>query len=372
MHIRSSWKISNKECCKKNPVPTSDNGLNKTEKQLKKQSDMSKDDVVRAFKYSFHQKAVKFLNNINQSREESELDSDLNSREDRKLEYVPLPNKIWPSEVEIKIEEEAMNESIYNRNSIKWVEIFQNLRKGILSKEELYSLLHTCLMEWDAPKESSFSQTLTSFKASIFTYNYQDEAKYKIIETIAMSYVLPPLRSLSIKYVPSQDKILKKFLFKSINQLDALYINNQYNSESEFDISYYIEALNDALMHVRNKFVLWGAIIQAEDLWILIKSCSHLKILSLLDCKIQITDMVELYDCDTYDIQFINLGQCCKINRNPLTLDDFSNLFKAISQSKLKQSLQMIDVTNCKVNLGDLNKSKNKYGLRNVALDDFS
>lgn len=165
---------------------------------------------------------------------------------------IPIPTAIGKSLNEQEIEESAYKESIFERTSVSWLKIFHSLRKGTLSEDDLSRLLYGCLLKYNDDNALTDNTILTHsmVENSVFTYDYRDEAKYRILKQITTSYVLPPLNVLSIKYFPCNSPMMKCLLYKCMNEVGSLFVNNQSKFSHLLQVGYYIDAFVDAMKWV--------------------------------------------------------------------------------------------------------------------------
>ena len=266
------------------------------------------------------------------------------------IDFPPtVPTKLVPSKQELQIEKKSNRESVETRRSQRWKNQYKKKKKGVLTVEEFQDLI-MCSEKHHGRRNTLLQEMIDKkpmFTDGVFTYDFRDEEKFHIIEQVSTAYILPPLSTLCIKFFPSNDKLMKRFLYKSLNKLDSLYINNQFKSDSgSLNIKNYLEPLDEAINHVKTKVVICDSVLTSNDFSELMTSSAHVKIFSLLDCKLELSEPLVFAEYLDFDVEFINFGECSRADGKNLTQKDFENVFKAIKACDMQNTLNIIDVTN--------------------------
>ena len=155
-------------------------------------------------------------------------------------------------------------------------------------------------------------------------------------------------------------------------KLEEITIIN--NSKEYVCLSVYANSIAEALKGVTNKILISKFIIDSEDFETITKASCNSKALHIIDCKILITDEINLKATNPYIINEIVYDKCIFCEKEVEKETDpskFEYIVLGMSNTELKDSLKKIDISSCSLDKkNNIQLMFNKYGVPTVTVID--
>ena len=162
---------------------------------------------------------------------------------------------------------------------------------------------------------------------------------------------LPNIRRFEIRYISDRNRELNSFLIKWVpSKLDLLLVNYFHNTQKGIKIGFYINSISKAIRSVSKEIYLTCFEIKEYELEQIVKFASNWERLILCYCDIHCSKKLDFSvsgKCKTKFLSFTECGDTDSKNRKAdwiSTPSSFKNIVEAISKSRLRDSLQQVDI----------------------------
>ena len=163
---------------------------------------------------------------------------------------------------------------------------------------------------------------------------------------------LPNIRRIKIQNIQDRNKKLTAFLQNWVpSKLDLFLVNFPYNSRTEIKMDFYIGSISKSIILVTKEIYLWCFEIKESELEWIIKSASNWERLILRFSDIHCSRKLDFSVSVKCKIKFLSFYNCGFNNSKERKTDwistpsTFKNIVEAISRSKLKDSLEEVDIS---------------------------
>ena len=198
--------------------------------------------------------------------------------------------------------------------------------------------------------------------------------KALLIDLFTSKLRLPNIKRIKIDKVVDQSKDLNNFLDACIPlKLDLLLVNFNPSNNKGIKMSYYLDSLWKAIKGVSKEVYLYCFELIAEELQEVIKSAYNWERLAIGFSSIHCSDALDFNIKSKYNIKFLSFAGCGN-SYSEITTDwkynpsDFESIVKAISESGLKSSLEIVDIYNCSLDKNSVQRMFNKYKMSHVSV----
>ena len=180
-----------------------------------------------------------------------------------------------------------------------------------------------------------------------------DDAKHKSLLTDFNSskLKLPNIRKIEIRKISDGDKELNSFFQNWVpSKLDLLWVNYLYKTLRGIEMDFYIDSISKAMKSVEKEIYLSWFEIEESELEQIIKSASNWERLILLYCDIHCSRKLDFSVSAKCKIKFLSFVLCgdtdlkARKTEWKSTPSSFKNIVEAIAKSRLKYSLQQVDI----------------------------
>ena len=162
---------------------------------------------------------------------------------------------------------------------------------------------------------------------------------------------LPNIRKIRIDYISDANKELNLFFQNWVpSKIDLLSVNYKSNNQKGIKMSFYIDSISKAMRSVSKEIYLTCFEIKEPELEQIIKSASDWERLILCCCDIHCSKKLDFSVSTKYKIEFLSFVTCGSTNYKDRKSDwistpsCFKNIVEAISKSRLKDSLELVDI----------------------------
>ena len=162
---------------------------------------------------------------------------------------------------------------------------------------------------------------------------------------------LPNIRKIKIGSISDRNKELNSFFKNWVpSKLDLLWVNTPLNSGIGIKMDFYIDSISKAINSVSKEIYLNCFEIKESELEQIIKSSSNWERLIFSYSDIHCSRKLDFSVSDEYRIKFLSFNECGNKSSKERKTDwkktpsCFKNIVEAISKSRLKDSLQEVDI----------------------------
>ena len=162
---------------------------------------------------------------------------------------------------------------------------------------------------------------------------------------------LPNIRRIRIDYISDANKELNSFFQNWVPlKIDFLLVNYNPNSNTGIKMGFYINSISKAIMSVSKEIYLFCFEIKESELEQIIKSASNWERLIFRYSDIHCSRKLDFSVSAKCKIKLLSFCQCGHIDFKDRKSDwkstpsSFKNIVEAISKSRLKDSLQQVDI----------------------------
>ena len=162
---------------------------------------------------------------------------------------------------------------------------------------------------------------------------------------------LPNIRKIKIGSFSDRNKELNSFFKNWVpSKLDLLWVNTPLNSGIGIKMDFYIDSISKAINSVSKEIYLNCFEIKESELEQIIKSSSNWERLIFSYSDIHCSRKLDFSVSDEYRIKFLSFNECGNKSSKERKTDwkktpsCFKNIVEAISKSRLKDSLQEVDI----------------------------
>ena len=163
---------------------------------------------------------------------------------------------------------------------------------------------------------------------------------------------LPIIRRINIRCIPDGNKKLNSFLQNWVPfKLDMLWVNYYCNIYKAIKMDFYIDSISKAIRSVSTEIYFWCFGIKEPELEQIIKSASNWERLTFSYCDIHCSKKLDFSGSAKYKIKLLSFISCARVNSTygnsdwKTTPSCFKNIVEAIARSRLKDSLQEVDIS---------------------------
>ena len=167
----------------------------------------------------------------------------------------------------------------------------------------------------------------------------------------AQKYRLPNTIKLKINHITNENSDLAKFLINCApSKIKQLLINNENDSFSTINSSFYIDSLSHAVSKATKEVYIKGFYFKRADLQKFIMAAHNVEKLVFDNCSIRCLKQLNFGEDIQYNIKYLSFQSCGDINSIYLkthwikTSKSFKNIIDAISECGLKNSLEKINI----------------------------
>ena len=161
---------------------------------------------------------------------------------------------------------------------------------------------------------------------------------------------LPNIRKIRIDYISDGDKELNSFLQNWVpSKIDLLWVNYPSNTPTGIKMGFYIDSISKAIKSVSKEIYLECFEIKEAELEQIIKSSSNWERLIIRFSDIHCSEKLDFGVSDKYKTKFLSFAFCGYTNSHRksdwiATPSCFKNIVEAISKSRLRDSLEKVDI----------------------------
>ena len=205
-----------------------------------------------------------------------------------------------------------------------------------------------------------------------------NDAKYKsLVRDLGSSkFRIPNVRKIQIESVSDGNKELKSFFRNWVpSKLGFLSFNNYYNIHTGIKMSFYIDSISKAITSVSEEIYLFRFEIKESELEQIIKCASNWEKLILCNSDIHCSKKLDFSvsaKCKIKLLSFPYWGYTAFPERKSdwmSTPSSFKNIVEAISKSRLKDSLQQVDICgNDTLNRDEVQAMFNKLWMPHISV----
>ena len=181
-----------------------------------------------------------------------------------------------------------------------------------------------------------------------------NDAKQKSLLTdlVSSKLRLPNIRRIQINFISDGDKELNSFLQNWVpSKIDLLSVNFPCkNTDTGIKMSFYIDSISKAIKSVQKEIYLNCFEIKESELEQIIKSSSNWERLILYYSDIHCSKKLDFDVSSKYKIKFLSFSYCGNTYSKDRKSDwkttpsCFKNIVEAISKSRLRDSLEEVDI----------------------------
>ena len=187
---------------------------------------------------------------------------------------------------------------------------------------------------------------------------------------------LPNIRKIQIDNISDWNKELNWFLQNWVpSKLHLLSVNYWHNTRTEIKMDFYIDSISKAIRSTEKEIYLTCFEIKEFELEQIIKSASNWERLILCFSDIHCSKKLDFGVSTKYKIKFLSFTLCGSTYSGYRKSDwittpsCFENIVEAISKSRLKDSLQEIDITwNDTLNKDEVQAMFNELGMSHISV----
>ena len=162
---------------------------------------------------------------------------------------------------------------------------------------------------------------------------------------------LPNIRRIQIDKIPDWNKELNSFFQNWVpSKIDLLSVNYNQNTDTGIKMDFYIDSISKGIKSVQKEIYLKCFEIKESELEQIIKSASNWERLILRYSDIHCSKKLDFGVSDKYKIKFLSFASCGytgdKYRKSDWksTPSCFKNIVEAISKSRLRDSLEQVDI----------------------------
>ena len=175
--------------------------------------------------------------------------------------------------------------------------------------------------------------------------------KYFMAEFNSSKLRLPNIRKIEIRYISNGDKELNSFFQNWVpSNLDLLSVNFYSKNQIGINMGFYIGSISKAIMSATKEIYLSCFEIKETELEHIIRSAFNWERLVLYFSDIHCSRKLDFSGSVRYKLKFLSFAHCGDTKYAERETDwktnpsSFRNIVEAIAKSRLKDSLQQVDI----------------------------
>ena len=187
---------------------------------------------------------------------------------------------------------------------------------------------------------------------------------------------LPNIRRIKIDFISDGNKQLNSFFQNWVpSKIDLLSVNSPYKTSTGIKMGFYIDSISKTMKSVQKEIYLRCFEIKEPELEQIVKSASNWERLILRDSDIHCSKKLDFGVSVNYKIEFLSFaysGDTYTENRKSdwnSTPSCFKNIVEAISKSRLKDSLEQVNIGyNETLEIDEIQVMFNKLGMSHISI----
>ncbi|CAI2362546.1 unnamed protein product [Moneuplotes crassus] len=211
------------------------------------------------------------------------------------------------------------------------------------------------------------------------TLNMTKDKCQKLVKTLGdFKYHLGDMDKLKIDNVDNEDAALKKFLTNSsLASLKSLVFNVDYKGSGDEEtgvvkVKFYLDGLKKVLPQVTKEVYLTKLIADSDDLSQIVKLSYNAERLTVRLSKILTSNSLDFASPTPSKISYLSFKNCGRYDwsnqewdKHP---DKFEKIVTAIKNSSLKDSLETLNLRNCKISISKATSLLSTHGLSHISI----